>query len=63
MDIPDFEFDHGEDVAEALIDFVMDESFTVQRNASDEIESFTYTPVLQTETFTLNDEPLDVAAQ
>ena len=61
VDIPQFKFDHGEDEAEALIDFVMDESFTVQRNATtQEIEGFSYTPVLVTESFTLNNEPLQV---
>ncbi len=62
VDIPQFEFNHGEDVAEALVDFVMDESFVVQRNPdTQEIESFAYSPVLVTEAFTLNDEPLEIS--
>jgi hypothetical protein len=61
VQVPQFKMDHGEDQAEAVIDFVMDESFTVQRNATtQEIESFSYTPVLVTESFTLNKEPIEV---
>ena len=64
VDIPRFKFDHGEDEAEALIDFVMDDSFTMQRNGTtQEIEGFSYTPVLVTESFSLNNEPLQLSAQ
>jgi len=64
VDIPQFKFDRGDDEAEALIDVVMDESFTVQRNATTQaIESFAYSPVLVTESFKLNDEVLPLTAQ
>lgn len=60
VDVPEFTFDHGEDDAQALVDFAMDESFTVQRNPNTQvIESFAYTPVLRTESFLLNDEPIE----
>lgn len=61
VDVPQFKFSHGDDEARALIDFAMDESFAMQRNAGTQaIEGFAYTPVLRAESFTLNDEPLQV---
>ncbi|NNE34921.1 MAG: DUF4382 domain-containing protein [Rhodothermales bacterium] len=61
VDVPQFTFDHGEDDARALVDFAMDESFAVQRDPGTQaIESFAYTPVLRTESFLLNDEPLEM---
>ncbi len=65
VQIPEFEFKKGSDVAEALVDFDVDASFTVQGDPStvEGIEGFLYSPSLEVESFTFNNEPVPLPAQ
>lgn len=62
VQMPEFEFDQGDDQAEALIDFDMDNSFVAQGDVStiDGIDGFAYSPTIVTESFVLNNEEISV---
>ncbi|MDX1430090.1 MAG: DUF4382 domain-containing protein [Rhodothermales bacterium] len=65
VQIPEFEFDHGDDEAEAVIDFDVEQSFTAQGDVStvEGITGFTYFPRLVAESFKLNNETMEVPAE
>ena len=65
--IPTFEFKHGDDEAEVLLDFDVESSFTAKMSPDDStitgIQGFAFTPKLVTESLRLNNETLPVPAQ